>query len=409
MQKVKAKIPRTRLPFLEGIRGLAALYVVLGHISTLSDPSTSVGRASHAPGWLQRTMACFSFGHLAVAAFIVISGFCLELSLFAREKGVLHSVGRFYKRRAQRILPPYYACLAISILVALNVTTHLVGIPFAQYLPVDWTTILTHVFLIHNFSPDWMYKINGVLWSIAIEVQLYILFPLFVSSINKIGRVLTLAAVGFVTYETVLRVPQAPKMYFWYMLLFVAGMVAAQMAFKPGRVGRQPFIGSIFTWICIFGCYYAVRQNWPLYGSDLFLGFAVAGTCYAMSSAARGPFYRFLCLRPVVILGSFSYSLYLMHHPIAQVLYANRPAWATGEVSLFWYFVACLPIILVGCWLFYWVFEKPFMPRRAIRPAPKPKDHAPAGLPLRVYRPINLVFSGTPSQNATAASPFKKP
>jgi peptidoglycan/LPS O-acetylase OafA/YrhL len=330
-------------------------------------------------------MTVFGYGHIAVAAFIVLSGFCLELSLFAREDGVLRSVSRFYKRRAQRILPPYYACLAISIYVALTITVKQFGIPFEQYLPVDRDTILAHVFLVHNFSLDWMYKINGVLWSIAIEVQMYVLFPLLVLGINKIGRLVTLALAGWITYETILHVPGAPKLYPWYLALFVAGMVSAHLAFKPTDIGRLPGVGSIFSVLCLVGCWYAAGQNWPIYSTDLFVGFAIAGICYAHSGAPRGPLYRLLVWRPVVFLGTFSYSLYLMHHPIAQALYANRPDWAVGEVNLFVYFMCCLPIILFGCWFFYVIFERPFVPRRSGQKPTVPKQHAPTGLPLRPY------------------------
>jgi peptidoglycan/LPS O-acetylase OafA/YrhL len=383
--KPKAKVPKTRLPFLEGMRGLAALYVVLGHICTLSDPSVSSGRTSHAPIWLQRTMACFAYGHLAVAAFIVISGFCLELSLFAREKGVLHSVKRFYLRRAQRILPPYYACLAISIFVAFKITIYQVGAPFNQYLPVDPTTILTHVLLVHNFSTDWMYKINGVLWSIAIEVQLYVLFPFISRSLNRLGRPITLAVAGAAAYAMIALIPQAPKLYFWYLPLFVAGMAAAHLAFKPTKIGRLPIVGTLLAFATAGGCYYAIAQDWPMFASDLFLGVTVAAACYAMTGLVRGPLYRLLVLKPVVSLGTFSYSLYLMHHPIAQVLFGNRPKWVSGEVSLFWYFIGCLPIILLGCWVFYQLFERPFIHRSASKPSAEPKTHAPSGLPLKVY------------------------
>jgi peptidoglycan/LPS O-acetylase OafA/YrhL len=133
-------------------------------------------------------------------------------------------------------------------------------------------------------------------------------------------------------------------------------------------------------------CGRAVANDAPIYASDLLVGTAIAAICYAMTGAPRGPIYHFLVWRPVVYLGTFSYSLYLMHHPIAQVLYANRPRWVSGEIGLFWYFVACLPIILLGCWGFYLLFERPFVPKRSPKPAPTPKAHAPAGLPLRVYQ-----------------------
>ncbi len=383
--KSKPKIPKNRLPFLEGIRGLAALYVVLGHICTLSDPRFLAGRTSHSPEWLQKTMSIFSFGHIAVAAFIVLSGFCLELSLFARESGVLQSAKRFYKRRAQRILPPYYVCLAISLYVALTVTSKQYGIPFEQYLPIDQGTILSHVFLVHNLSLDWMYKINGVLWSIGIEVQLYVLFPLFVKGINKIGRILTLAICGLICYEALIHVPGAPKLYPWYLPLFVGGMVSAHLAYKPSAIGRLPVIGTLFSACCIAACYYAITANWPMYGIDLLAGFAIAGMCYAITGAPRGLLYHLLVWRPVDILGAFSYSLYLMHHPIAQILYAHRPSWAVGEVNIFVYLMSCLPIILFFCWVFYLFFERPFVPRRSGNQKPAAKQHAPADLPLRPY------------------------
>lgn len=408
-QQPKPKIPKTRLLFLEGLRGIAALYVVLGHIGTLSDPSASAGRPSHAPEWLQRLLGCFSYGHLAVAAFIVISGFCLELSLFTHDNGALKSASEFYKRRAQRILPPYYACLAISIYVAYRVTVYQVGAPFNQYLPIDQTAILTHALLIHNLSPDWMYKINGVLWSITIEAQLYLVFPLFVLGVSRVSRLVTLAAAGLITYAFIVYIPEAPKLYIWYVPLFVAGIVSAHLAFRPGRVGRLPIVGSIAALGCLGGCYWTASQAWPLYASDLFFGFALAGACYAMTGMPRGLLYRFLILRPVVVLGTFSYSLYLMHHPIAQLLYANRPAWANGEISLFLYLVACLPIILFGCWAFYLVFERPFIPRRSAKKAPAHKSHTPVALPLRVYRPANGKASYKGQARVAVSSSAREP
>src|SRR5207248_1852670 len=108
------------------------------------------------------------------------SGFCLQTSLFNGGNGEVTDFKRFFKRRALRILPPYYACLAVSILIALYITPLGKGLPFSQYIPLTPQVLTSHVFMYHNFSPDWMYKINGVLWSIAIESQLYLLFPLLV-------------------------------------------------------------------------------------------------------------------------------------------------------------------------------------------------------------------------------------
>src|SRR5205807_7495201 len=105
------------------------------------------------------------FGRLAVALFIVISGFCLMLPVSRRELDLRGGVPRFFAKRARRILPPYYASIVLALLL----------------LPVrvgKWD-LLSHLLLIQNLDPTRAVAINGVLWSIAVEWQIYFWFPLF--------------------------------------------------------------------------------------------------------------------------------------------------------------------------------------------------------------------------------------
>src|SRR3954471_10178830 len=98
--------PRPRLAGLDGLRGLAALFVVVNHIFLRAFPGYPVDRA---PFWA----AWFIYGRFAVVVFIVLSGFSLALSP-ARLGWRLDSVSRFARRRARRILPPYWAALGFS-------------------------------------------------------------------------------------------------------------------------------------------------------------------------------------------------------------------------------------------------------------------------------------------------------
>src|SRR5438445_13464934 len=97
------RVPR-RIAGLEGLRGLAALYVVVNHIFLRAFPGYPV---DHAPFWA----AWFIYGRFAVVVFIVLSGFSLALSP-ARHGFRLDGVWRFAVRRARRILPAYWAALA---------------------------------------------------------------------------------------------------------------------------------------------------------------------------------------------------------------------------------------------------------------------------------------------------------
>ena len=153
--------PPQRLAGLDGVRGLAALFVVVNHVFLRAFPGYPVDRAPFWAGW-------FIYGRFAVVVFIVLSGFSLALSP-ARRGWRLDGISRFARRRAWRILPAYWAALAFSLVVA-----WLVVAPPGEPAP-DAKSVGVNGLLVQNLvgapSP------NRSFWSIAVEAQLYILFP----------------------------------------------------------------------------------------------------------------------------------------------------------------------------------------------------------------------------------------
>src|SRR5437773_6783400 len=101
---------RQRVVGLDGIRGLAALFVVVNHIFLRAFPGYP---ADNAPFWA----AGFIYGRFAVVVFIVLSGFSLSVAP-ARAGWRLDGVSKFARRRAWRILPPYWAALVFSLLMS---------------------------------------------------------------------------------------------------------------------------------------------------------------------------------------------------------------------------------------------------------------------------------------------------
>ena len=103
---------RAHLDHLDGVRGLAALFVVLHHAWLLTADHFPIAAETGLLGLLTNWLL---YGHLAVDVFIVLSGFCLILPV-ARSGGALAGgAAGFYRRRARRILPPYFAALTISV------------------------------------------------------------------------------------------------------------------------------------------------------------------------------------------------------------------------------------------------------------------------------------------------------
>lgn len=378
-----------RLAFIEGLRGVAALYVVFTHFGSMVDPSHLSGTQSKAPPWLQAIIHPLWYGHLAVAAFIVLSGYCLQTSLFGGKDGHIHNYRKFYARRARRILPPYYATLILSVFVAVYVTSKQIGMPFSQYVPVTQENVLAHGFMAQNFSPDWMYKVNGVLWSISIEWQLYLLFPLLVMLMFAVGRFLHLAITTLVAIGLLVLLPVTLKLYVWYIPLFALGMVASHLAYRPNlRGGTLPRLAAYVFILSVAGCGYACFLEGGVKpglipAGDAFVGLAVAALVYLGTVAPWTPFTKLFAWRPIAGLGFFSYSLYLMHHPIEQVLYVYRPAWIQGpELGAAYLMVFCLPVILSTCYVFSRLFELPFMATKKSRAPTQRELGAPVALPL---------------------------
>src|SRR3954447_16054348 len=172
--------PRQRLTGLDGVRGLAALFVVVHHVFLRAFPGYPV---DHAPFWA----AWFIYGRFAVVVFIVLSGFSLALSP-ARHGWRLDGLSRFARRRARRILPAYWAALVFSLAVAWFVVA-----PPGQGAP-GAKSVLVNGLLAQNLvaapSP------NRSFWSMAVEAQLYVVFPLLLLMVRRWGAA---AMVGAVT------------------------------------------------------------------------------------------------------------------------------------------------------------------------------------------------------------------
>src|ERR1700742_2186939 len=189
--------PRPRIAGLDGIRGLAALYVVINHVFLRAFPGYPV---DHAPFWA----AWFIYGRFAVVVFIVLSGFSLALSP-ARHGWRLDAVGRFAQRRARRILPPYWAALAFSLAVAwLIVPQPGNGVPDAKSV---WVNGLLVQNIVGAHSP------NAAFWSMAVEAQLYLLFPLLLLIIRRRSALTMVAAVTLVVAAVGIAGPHIAKVH----------------------------------------------------------------------------------------------------------------------------------------------------------------------------------------------------
>jgi peptidoglycan/LPS O-acetylase OafA/YrhL len=361
---------RSRLIGLDGIRGLAALFVVTNHIFLRA---FSGYPADHAPWWASP----FIYGRFAVVVFIVLSGFSLALSP-ARAGWQLGGLAKFARRRAWRILPPYWAALVFSVLMTWFVVAQPGWpIPNAQSVAVNGL-LVQDVFGVP--SP------NRAFWSIAIEAQLYVAFPLLILAMRRLNAVVMLTCVAAPVCAlgicSALRVRTATALINQYTpdlaVLFAVGVLAGAIVTATDRRRAWPwhwfalaFAVPVFVLIAWQGSIWTIDN---FFWVDLALGPAIGCLLAAVTTARPRPLVRALETRPLRRLGSFSYSLYLTHAPIViAVYYGFMVGRVPRGVPMFLLLcVIVLPLTVLFARLFAAVFELPFQRQRgwgAIRDA----------------------------------------
>jgi peptidoglycan/LPS O-acetylase OafA/YrhL len=352
---------RKRLAGLDGIRGLAALFVVVNHIFLRAFPGYPVDNAPFWAGW-------FIYGRFAVVVFIVLSGFSLAVAP-ARSGWQLDGLSRFAHRRAWRILPAYWAALVFSLLVA-----WLILPPPGQGAPDARSVVVNGLLLQDLFGA---HSPNRAFWSIAIEVQLYVVFPLLLLIIRRVNAIAMVAAVTIVvatigilgphdSWLNTLVTRSPPDL----AALFAMGVMAAGILNASQRRTRWPWpwlalaaAAPVFATITWQGSVWTLQH---LLWVDIAFGPSIGCLLAAVATDRPASLVSLLDARPLRSLGSFSYSLYLTHGPIVVLGYEELVAGRVrqGVPSFLVALALVVPVTIVFARLFAAVFETPFRKHR---------------------------------------------
>lgn len=373
-----------RLEYIDGLRALSAVWVVIHHCLLTQEP---VGLLK--VSLVRRLLFPFYYGQPAVMVFLALSGFCLYYPLVLANPmhpRMRQGYWEFMKRRARRILPPYFAagilCVALVLLWA-PMSEVRPGHGWSSALPVTWQAVGSHLLLVHNLVPGHLSKIDYPMWSVGLEWQLYLFFPVFVwifQQRRRAGWLLGLLIVMAVTRSVAHSLPPAVStpLYYgpWgYCLIFALGMQAAQWTVS-GRVRVPPWVLALVA-VLSLGPARLLLSSQVEWAKDLATG--VGAVCILLLAARRGgAMQRVLSLRPLVAVGLYSYSLYLLHAPILQVCWlAARQLGLGPDATFLFLVVGGLPVMLGMSYLFFLKFERPFIgrPNRPTSPSPPESSH----------------------------------
>ena len=354
--------PPKWLAGLDGIRGLAALFVVVNHVFLRAFPGYPETRAPFWASW-------FIYGRFAVVVFIVLSGFSLALSP-VRHGWRLDSFSRFARRRIRRIVPAYWAALVFSLAVA-----WLIVPPPGQGAP-DTGSVVVNGLLVQNLvsapSP------NRAFWSIAVEAQLYILFPLLLLMVRRWSAVVMVAAVTLVVATVGILGPHISHLDFIVIqsppdlaALFAVGILSAGIVGASAARREWPWATlALAAAAPVVATIWWQGSVWTLdhlFWVDLTLGPAVGCLLAGLATGQPAPLLRLLDTRPLRTLGWSSYSLYLTHGPIVVVVYERVVAGrvSPGVPAFLVTLALVLPLTIAFARVFASVFETPFRSGRS--------------------------------------------
>jgi peptidoglycan/LPS O-acetylase OafA/YrhL len=386
---------RVHLDGLDGIRGLTALYVTLFHAQNNAGYKDSL-LAGPLSAPMRLVSSVINYGTYAVPVFIVLSGFCLMLPLAQRDTLALPGgTATFLKRRSWRILPSYYMALLLSLalIAALPVLQLPHNTAWDNKIPVTTDAVISHLLMVHNFNQDWLFKINGPLWSIPIEWQIYFLFPVLLLLWRRTTMGITVGAALVVSVLPHFLLPDALSIDYshpWFLGLFALGMAGAAIArsrrptetFLRERV-PWPWIAGIIGFAMLAGMTVAkIWMDWHTYLTEPVLGLAITafliwygavGSEHGRSSLVR----RLLESRALVGLGAFSYSLYLIHYPILSLInLATLSLPLSADLRLLLQVAVATPLSMAVAYIFYLLVERRSMQARE-RLAPGATTQAP--------------------------------
>jgi peptidoglycan/LPS O-acetylase OafA/YrhL len=153
--------------------------------------------------------------------------------------------------------------------------------------------------------------------------------------------------------------------------LFTLGMLAATVAYSPApfyaRLRRAPWalvaLAGLAGVVVVSKVPLRNGELLPLYQGDYVVGFWATALLVYLATRPQSALHRLLSWQPLVWLGGFAYSIYLMHAPLIQVVwqYLLFPLHHDDTATFVVLALAGTPVIVANCYLFYAFCEKPFV------------------------------------------------
>lgn len=346
------------------IRGIAAIGILLLHSEKELFPGFYVSdfNKSHflnipdLKGYILNILP-FIFNGVNIDILIIMSGFAIHWGFMA--SGQLFNYRAFFSKRFWRLYPVYFIVLIVTCIIGK-------GGHYYFMSHAGLKDFLVHVFLIHNLFNKYIISINGTFWTMALEAQLYLLYPvfLFIRKKTSIARALQLTAlvsVSFMGFEGVIfghisSAVQSNAINFWFM--WCSGAFLAEKFYLKEKVFKKAVIPLIMicwslTVLSRFYLYTSVLSE-PLMILTYFI--AIEWILYTKMINLNAYVFKFL-----YYAGLCSYSVYLIHSPYYVIMFTRFHVYNSSFVFKGMADIPIVLLILCIAYVMYRYIETPFI------------------------------------------------
>ena len=351
-----------KLDHIEFLRGFAALIVLAVHSRLifwigLKQYWATYGTTPSLDGLLAYASLPFAWGSFGVPLFFVISGYVIHrrAALKLRQDSVdAFSAISFWRRRFFKIYPTLLAALLLT--VALDTLSNSMIPPWHHLRGASenhaWTTFIGNLLTLQGIAVSTLGS-NGALWTLALEIQFYALYPLLLAARQRLGLPAVAAGVALINALSYVLCERAGITVFasYYLSWCLGAWLAERDAQPSPTTWHRGAVAAVGTLAFAAGCGILGRSS---YGAFQLWSISAAALLWL---SARWSFDGGWLRRVIRKVGEFSYSLYVIHVPVLTVfavwLYGYEPQDSIVPAAVM--VLVCIPF----GWTLYRLIEKP--------------------------------------------------
>lgn len=336
-ESVVLKAPE-RINSIDALRGLAALIIILYHARSmfwigLGETWRRHGLDFHLNSWLGYATAPLSFGGLAVGLFFVLSGYCIHrrgAKNLAINPTAKLDLKKYFFKRFWRIYPTYFAALCVTALVDFYVRQNNL-VPIPEYQSNSLLTFIVSLFSLQGIVAP-VFGHNTSLWTLAIEIHFYLLYPFLYSLSAKYGAKKVLIGAFLVSFiYSIINYyidihsffpykSSGDPLFIPYLFTWVFGFYIAEIEAKRAKINEKYWFICAITTVVLIPITYAINY------SDFTMFISTVGFGYLLYWSIKKPgitFWGFLPGRILTKIGLISYSIYVIHRPTLLIFKAT--------------------------------------------------------------------------------------